>query len=275
MNFVLEHPLVRSLTPFLVVTEANRGGVNSAPFGLTVTPGNVIDPNRMQNEPFCALLQNLDARTFGPEGMPMDRWVFYDCCFMPGAIFGFGRPAAEVPDATRAILGVPDDYVGVVPYSMYIAIPMAEPGSWMGHNLASIAPMLPHEALKGLGTLTKSIAIRSFGVQHFYGATQWDSSALHVHVKFGPLELVTAYTPAHSESKTLTYAFTVTDDALLGAMGAPDVAFDRAPADIWIHPEDTASMVGLQSRIESGDRFVIPFAPRGDGAVPVALRRPE
>ena len=276
--FVLEHPLVRDLTPFIVVTEANRPAIDPAPFGLKVSRAHRFDPNRMENEAFCGLLQNLDGRTFGPEGMPMDRWVFYDCCYMPGAIFGFGRPIESVPASTREILGVPDSYRGLVPYSMYIAIPMAtadldtsrRPGTWMGHNLASIAPKLTDESLKGLGTITKAIALRAFGTKQFFGATQWDTHALHVHSKFGPLELHTAYTPAHSEAKTLTYAFEVTDDTLLAAMGAPGIAFDRPAPEMWIHPEDTAGMIALQDRLEAGERFLIPTAPRADGGVPIA-----
>lgn len=269
-RFVLEHRLVRELTPFVVTTEANKAAVDTAPFGLKIARRNRIDPNRMDSEGFCALLQNLDGRTFGPEGMPMDRWVFYDCCYMPGLIFGFGRPVESVPASTREILGVPASYEGLVPYSMYIAIPMAAPGAWMGHNLASIAPMLTEENLKGLGTITKSIALRAFGVQHFFGATQWDTHALHVHSKFGPLELHTAYTPAHSEAKTLTYAFAVTDDALLGAMGAPGVSFDRPAPELWIHPDHVETMLAVQDRIEAGERFLIPGPPRADGGVPVA-----
>ena len=31
----------------------------------------------------------------------------------------------------------PELYDGLIPYSMFIAIPMLQPGGWMGHNLAS------------------------------------------------------------------------------------------------------------------------------------------
>ena len=143
----------------------------------------------------------------------------------------------------------------------------------MGHNLASIAPKLTEENLKGLGTITKSIALRAFGVRYFFGATQWDTHALHVHAKFGPLELHTAYTPAHSEAKTLTYAFRVTDDTLLAAMGAPGIAFARPEPELWIHSDDTDAIIALQDRIEAGERFVIPSAPRADGSVPVTPMR--
>jgi len=273
--FVHNHPIVRELEPYMVVTDFNRAGRDSSPFGLTVPPKSLIDPTRMDSFDFLTLLQTLDARTFGPEGMPMDRWVFYTCCFMPGAIFGFARKAATLSDHAREVLEVPDNYVGLVPYSMYIAIPMAsDPGDWMGHNLASISPNLPEEKLKGLGTLTKSVALKSFGTRRFYGATQWDSTALYIHTKVGPLDLHTAYTPAHSEAETLTYGYEVTDELLLMAAGAPEHTCVRPEPDMWIDATDVPAMIALQDRIEAGERFVIPDAPRrADGViqVPVAV----
>ena len=272
-------PVLQHLEPFLVGTAMNDRDLDRAPFGLDIPPRNVIDPLRMDNAGFCFLLQNLDGRTFGPEGMPMDRWVFYDCCYMPGAIFGLGRPAAALSDHARAVLDVPRDYRGLVPFSMYIAIPMSADGDWMGHNLASIGPQLPEEDLRGLGTVTKALALRAFRTRRFFGATQWSSSALHIHPKFGPLDLVTAYTPAHSDHHTLTYAFDATDQALLGALRMPGIAFERPAPDLWITAGDEAAMIALQDRIEAGERFVIPGPPVTDvhgKRVPVAsVARPE
>lgn len=272
-NFIQSHRVVQELTPYVVVRNAGRVPLDFSPFGLKVARENRIDPTRMDSEGFLAVLQHLDGRTFGPEGMPMDRWVFYDCCYMPGAIFGFGRPADTMSDNARDVLGVPDDYTGLVPYSMYIAIPMASRGAWMGHNLASIGPMLPDERLQGLGTLTKSVALRCFGTERFFGATQWSSRALWVHVKFGPLAIHTAYTPAHSEAETITYGFQVTDDALLSAAGSHASTIERPEPDLWITAGDADAMKALQTRIEAGEKFVLPSAPVRDETsmrVPVA-----
>ena len=272
-QFIRNHRHVRALHPFVVVTDFNRGRIDMAPFGVSIPESNCIDPTRLDNEEFTSLLQRLDGRTFGPEGMPMDRWVFYDCCFIPGAIFGFARTAGELSEHAREVLEVADDYEGLVPYSMYIGIPMAPAGAWMGHNLASIGPTLPEENLKGLGSLTKAMGLKSFGTVDFYGATQWSSLALYIHVKFGPLDLLTAYTPAHSEAQTLTYGFRCTEQALLSAAGAPGQEFDRPEPDFWIDAADTAAMIALQDRIEAGETFVIPSAPRRDATgirVPVA-----
>jgi hypothetical protein len=264
-EYIRTHRLTTQLQPFLVSTPDNLMHFDQAPFGLKVPQSNIIDPTRMDSEAFLALLQTLDARTFGPEGMPMDRWVFYDCCYMPGAVFGFAKHSDELTDTARALFEVPNDYNGLVPYAMFIAIPMAPEGAWMGHNLASISPQLPEENLKGLGSLTKSVGLKTFRTREFYGATQWSSKALFVHIKFGPLDLYTAYTPAHSDVKTLTYGFEATDEALLAAAGDPNMSFDRPEAQMWIEAGDVDAMIALQDRIEAGERFVIPFRSQVDG----------
>ncbi|MEC8022622.1 MAG: hypothetical protein VX223_01720 [Myxococcota bacterium] len=265
--------ILEQLTPFVVVPAMGHAKLDFSPFGLNVPTRYRIDPLRIDNAPFCHQLQQLDGRTFGPEGMPMDRWVFFDCCYMPGAIFGFGRHVDRISDHAREVLGVPESYEGLVPYSMYIAIPMANSGSWMGHNLASISPLLPEENLKSLGTVTKALGLKCFGTQVFFGATQWASKALWVHQKFGPLDIHTAYTPAHSEVQTLTYGFHASDAELLGAMGHPNFGFKRPEPDLWIRSGDVTAMMELQDRIEAGERFVMPTAPKAEGEhllVPIA-----
>jgi hypothetical protein len=262
------------LVPYLVATPMNLPHLNTAPFGLAIPPEHVIDPLRMASEPFLLLLQTLDAATFGPEGMPMPRWVFYDCSELPGAIFGFARHARDLDPEARRVFGVPAGYDGLVPHSMYIAIPMFEAGSWFGHNLCSIAPVLSHLPLKGLGSVTKAVALEVFGTERLYGATQWDSHALFIHVKFGPLDLMTAYTPAHSEAMTLTYDFLCTEEALRSAAGDPTVTLVRPAPERWIRQDDEAAVLALQREIEAGARFRIPTAPRVDaGALFVPITR--
>ena len=129
--------------------------------------------------------------------------------------------------------------------------------------------------LRGLGSLTKGLALKAFRVQQFWGATQWLSKALYIHVKFGPLDLSTAWTPAHSEPETLTYGFRVTDAALRASMGDPTIDLPRPAPDLWIDGHDQKAMIALQDRIEAGERFVIPDAPRPkpDGGVRVPITR--
>ncbi len=270
--------ILDELVPYVVATPANLPLLDLAPFGLAVDPARIINPLSLRSEVFLDLLHRLDGLTFGPEGMPMPKWVFYDCAEVPGAIFGLGRPAADVWPALRRFMGVPDDYEGLVPLSMYIAIPMHEPGVWFGHNLASLSPVIRREGLadidlRGLGSLTKGLALRCFGVSTFWGATQWQSSALFIHVKFGPLRLATAYTPAHTTAETLTYGFTVSEAKLRASMGDPTVELPRPAAEFWLESTDVEGMRALQRRIEAGERFTITGAPRRDNGLFVPIAR--
>ena len=260
-QYIQGHQTLRGLEPFLVVTPYNRARLDLSPFGVTIEERHLIDPTHSQSERFCDLLLKLDGATFGPEGMPMDKWVFYDICYMPGVVFGFGLPARETPVELLELFGVSASDDILVPLVMYGTIPMTSRDSWMGHNLCSIGSRFPGRKLRGLGTLTKSIALKLVRAERFFGATQWGSVALNVHVKFGPLQLYTAYTPAHSEPHTLTYGFRCDDRALLAAAGHPDYAFERPAPDLWINPQREDEMIDLQDRIESGERFIIPTAP--------------
>ena len=192
----------------------------------------------------------------------MDKWVFYDICYMPGSVFGFGIRASRAPAELRELFNVEQGDDILIPLAMYGAIPMAKPGAWMGHNLCSIGKRISFRDVRGLGTLSKVLGLKSVNAVSFFGATQWSSIALNVHVKFGPLELYTAFTPAHSESHTLTYGFECNDQALLAAAGHPEYAFERSSPELWIRPGDEEAMIDLQDRLEAGERFCIPTAPR-------------
>ncbi len=278
LPFTVRNPsLLSELQPYVVASPGNIPLLDLAPFG--VDDATVVDPTRLASAAFLDLLHRLDGLTFGPEGMPMPKWVFYDCAEMPGAIYGLARPAATLWPEARALFQVPPGYDGLVPVSMYIAIPMQSRGVWFGHNLASAAPALRAAGLasvdlRGLGSLTKGLALRAFRTETFWGATQWLSKALFIHVKFGPLRLATAWTPAHSEVETLTYGFDVTEAKLRASMGDPDVSLTRPPVDFWLDGHDVAAMQALQDRIEAGERFVIPSAPKhADGQVAVPITR--
>ncbi len=254
--------MLAAMVPYLVVTPNHLDFLDRRPFGIEIPDEGIVDPTKMASERFLLLLQTLDQLTFGPEGMPMPRWVFYDCAELPGAIFGFARRAETLPRAVGDALGLEPGETGLVPFSMYAAIPVRPPGVWFGHNLASLNPTFPVLHLKGLASITKALALRVFRCQVQLGATQWDSDALHIHTRFGPLDLVTAWTPAHSEAETLTYRFDVTDDKLRHAYGDPSVSLVYPEPDFEVNADDRQAMQDLQSRIESGERFVVSGPPR-------------
>ncbi len=263
MKVVVSNPrLLADLEPYIVVTPWNRPHFDLAPFGLSIKDEHVFNPMKLSSERFLLLLQEMDRLTFGPEGMPMPRWVFYNCSELPGGIMGFGRRAGEMTESERAALGIADDYDGLVPYSMFIAIPMLPAGDWMGHNLCSMNSVLPDSGLKSLGSVTKAFGLYTYRTRVLYGATQWHSKALHIHVKFGPLDLVTAYTPAHSEPMTLTYRVAITLNGLLNACGDPSASIDRPEPTLLLDADDADTVRSLQDEIEQGARYQIVDRPR-------------
>jgi len=265
--------IIREMTPFLVATPNHRELLDRCPLGLQIPDENIIDPTSVASERFLLLLQTLDRLTFGPEGMPMPRWVFYDCAEIPGAIFGFAKRPRDLAPAVRDALGLVPDEAGLVPFSMYIAIPIRPPDIWFGHNLASLNPTFPALGLRGLASITKALGLVAFRSTQQIGATQWDSDALHIHTRFGPLDLLTAWTPAHLEAATLTYRLHVTDPAVRHALGDPRVSLPYPDPDFEIDAGSFGEMEALQERIEAGERFVVAGPPRRHGRtrrVPIA-----
>jgi len=253
--------LLARLRPFVVAIAEHREAFDCAAFGLPIAVANRIDPLCAASAPFLELLRRLDAATFGPEGMPMPRWVFFDGAELPGGIVGFGAPVSELAPSTLTLLRVEPDFDGLVPLSMFIAIPTHEPSIWMAHNLASMAPQVPHEGLDGLGGLTKAYGLAVYRARRQIGATQWNSSALSIHVRLGPLELLSAWTPAHSEPWTLTYGVDLSDARLLNLARDPAGVVDTPEVDLWVDSQDHALQRDLQGRIERGERFQIVGKP--------------
>lgn len=264
----LTNPQLLRLRPYVVATPDNRDAFDLKPFDLVVEESNLIDPLRMSAAPFLELLKRVDEVTFGPEGMPMPRWVFFDGAELPGGIVGFGAPEDTLDPATKAVLDVPSDYRGLVPLSMFIAIPTFETGVWMAHNLCSMAGRVRQSNLRGLGSLTKAVGLKVFRASAQVGATQWDSPALKIHTRLGPLALLTAWTPAHSEPWTLTYRVELSDARLRHLARDADGRIPEPYIDGWMQSDDHDEMRRLQAEIEQGAAVSVAAGPETvDGGV--------
>jgi hypothetical protein len=258
----LKNPqLLDGLELFVVAPEENRACFDLSPFGVPVGAEAVFDPLRDEASPFMDRLVSLDRSTFGLGEMPMPRFLFFDASALPSAIIGFAKRARALSPTTRELLWISRDDDGLVPLSMYIAIPMIEPGAFLGHNLASLAERIPDENLAGLGRVTKAVALKMLRATTQVGMTQWDSRALHVHTRMGPLDLLTTWTPAHAEPASMTYRAHLDDAALLHLAGDPAGQVERPEAELWIDSDDHAAMQALQGRIEGGERFRVVGAP--------------
>lgn len=264
--------LSQGLVPYVVGTPRNLPFFDLQPLGWPIKK--LFNPLHTDSARFLERLGRLDVATFGPEGMPMPRWVFFDGAELPGGVVGLACPVDQLSEAGRTLFALPKDAQGFVPLSMFIAIPSHQPGTWMGHNLASASPQLPELGLQGLASLTKALGLAVFRTEHQIGVTQWNSLALAVHTRLGPLQLRTAWTPAHSEPWSLTYRAEITQAALRNLAREPGHALKRPEPDFFVDSEDHAAMQDLQRQIEGGARFVIPHKPRVLGPehlqVPVA-----
>lgn len=268
--------LLNRLEPFVVAPWWRFDALNLKPLGIEIRPEARFNILGTRAARFLARLVRLDRLTFGPEGMPMPEWLFVDGSALPGVITGLGIRADEIPLPARKRLGIDASPSELIPLAMYIAVPTRPPSVWYGHNLASLNRQLPDLRLSGLATLTKALGLCVMRCRTQLGATQWTSAALHVHTRFGPLELLTAWTPAHANPATLTYRLRLTPEIINAvAHGQATVTDDYERT--WLHPSDEEAMQHLELMIEQKQQFAIVGPPDAAGRVPVARfnHRPE
>lgn len=263
--------IIEQTFPYLLTFPGNVSAFNLAPWDIEIPQENIYSCIDSKRATFFQHLQTLDQLSFGPVGMPMERWVFFDCGEMPGAVFGFALKSTEVPQEVLDMYRAEPVEGELIPISMYIAIPMAEKGSWFGHNLSSVGKLLKdHYDFEGLGIFTKAMALKVYNIRKLYGATQWNSSSLNIHLQLADMELWSAYTPAHSFAQTMTYLSHYNDEVLQRALnGTPRIASHH---DFLIESEDEAKMIGLQAAIEKGERYKIngrPIKKEGKSYLPI------
>jgi hypothetical protein len=267
-------PLVRAARPYLLATDLVMDALDHAPFGVRIPEAHRLNPQHQRNADFLHLIKRLDELTFGPVGMPMPKWVFYDCAVMPGAVFGLARPAQELDRWVRDAMGVPADYEGPVPLSLFIAIPLLDEGAWLLYTLCDVNSIAPGAAPAGLSELTLVLGLKCFGVRHLLGTTQWRSPKLQVVSTLGPLEVVTALTPAHSYERTLTFRTRINDENLAAVLAESTFHPATPLATHVLDLDNEALLAKVQADVERGVRWLIVGPPRRVGAyTQISMRR--
>ncbi|MDP7321054.1 MAG: hypothetical protein QF441_10620 [Bacteriovoracaceae bacterium] len=193
--------LFSKLVPYYVCSHELATRVNKKLLDQFFKETYYFNPLLLESRDFIEKIYHMDEITFGSQQLGMDRWVFFDCSVMPGFVFGLMINSSELDDSDRETLGIEKNEF--FPLSMYIAIPCAG-GGWFGHNLSSLNGKLNYD-LSGLGFLTKTLALKFFGIEKHLGATQWDSDSVFLHLKISKLKLMSAYTPIHSIAETFSY----------------------------------------------------------------------
>ncbi len=247
------------IRPYVFVRSENRidspGSLHNLDWFENKVPV-FINPMEMKQVHFGNRILKLENQAFGPSEMTMPRWVFFDCAVTPGFVAGFAIKTKTMGPEIHKIINL-EDHHEWTPLSLFIIIPtMSRKGEWVAHNLCSINSLLPkNRRYYGLGFLSKAFGLWYANVNICCGFTQWDSTAIKLHVYYGPFQILTAYTPLHSYAQTLTYRAKVDSEMW------PHF-FSKKPLEHFDHefknsgqsvnPREDKSLKELQLALEAG-----------------------
>ncbi len=224
----------------------------------------IKNPLRMDEVDFADQIIRLEGKAFAASGMPMPRWVFYDCAIMPGFVAGY---AIRRTSATQEMLDLlsPQDDSDWVPLSLFIMIPTLAHQEWVAHNLCSVNSLLPNDQkLYGLGFLSKAFGLWYANIKQLCGMTQWGSPAIKLHSHYGVFEVLTAYTPVHTYANTLTYRVIADVEEwrrFFNPGENPSFSKLYEDAGFEVNPVDELSLQEFQRKIElGGARFFLDSA---------------
>lgn len=250
--------ILRKVQPYILGNPKVIHNYQLDVFNKSFNSNEIMDCLDTKNLDFFNLIHKLDTITFGDQGMGMDKWVFFDCAAMPAGIIGFALKREDTPELLVKAFDLDDDYEGLVPISMYMAIPTSDRGRWFGHNLSSLKRFLGDE-YRGLGILTKAFACKVFGIDYCYGATQWGSPALEIHTQLSPMKLRASYLPAHTHPNSLCYLSVYDDKNLEIALNGEKRVADKH--DFLLAAHDLEKQHSLQTEIEKGAAYHIVGRP--------------
>lgn len=248
--------ILETCDPYLVTYPGNLEALELSPFGHALPQENIFDPTTLRSRTVIDSLHHLDAFSFGGQDMLMPRWVLFDCGEFPGIVYGFGRRAKDLELPVRAAYQVTDPKHddAFIPLSMWVALRCAEPGAWFGHNLSSANLVAVRDPLPGLATITKAFAVRLTKATRQYGATQWTSKSLNIHLSLGDMRLLSAYTPAHTHPETFAYRIDVDAQRLVAPL-RPGWSRPTSGGSQHLDAGDTSAIQKLHGAIEAGEAW--------------------
>ena len=264
----------QDLVPFLIVTDRNRAVVDTSRLPETGEPLYVVNPQCVENAEFVALVQKLDDLSFSPMGLEMPGWVFYDCGVMPGIVFGYGVRAEKIRPWIRRSLGVSQDYDGLVPLTLFIAIAMLPSRSWLVNTLTGLDDVAPGATVEGIVTRTLAGGLFLLPIDDLYGTVQWRSRSLPRYTALGPLDVLTAWTPAHDILSTLTFKVKVGPNAAAMLWHGGEGVNPQTPAPNRVVDVDSMDdLQRVQSWVEEGASVQLVAPPDVVGRYTLGLLR--
>ena len=213
-----------------------------------------FDPRRVDSAGFIGLLHRFDEIVYARSGLSLPPWAFYDCAAIPGLVCGFAADAADVDPRVRDALAAGSE--PLIPLSLFIAIPHLDRDVWLVYSIADISEVMPDAAPSDSRVRTLRDGIDRLGASRVIASTQWRSSNLDVFAELGPLELLAAWLPAHTDPATAVFRFASTPGA-------------EATASRWLDPTDDAALAAIHAEIETSARIVV----AGPATVDEGVRR--
>jgi len=238
-----------SLEPWVVATPRLVHRLAARPLGFRRDELRWFDPMRLSSTAFLDRLERLDELTFGPHGLRMPRWAFYDCVELPGALFGYAGSTRRFPEHVRGAL--PDDGE-LWPLSMCMATPMVRPDEWLVFSISSLLELEPGTDSVRLGVETLALTLAALGPKRAFGTMQWSSPSLAAHAHFAPLAVRATWVPAHTHAGTCVFAFEPDAGRIEHALHAP---LSTAGEGVVVDPEDQLALTAMQGRIEAGEKL--------------------
>ena len=256
---------LRRMQPYVIgLPEITGDLLRSSPFEEVLE----FDPLDASDGRFFRLVSAGNSLAFGPLAMPL--WVQLDCCALPGALFGFAVPRADLPTGLwerlrgryRELFGFEiqhpvEEHVGWVPISEYCAIPSPDGATVVGVSLYTLIPGY------GLGLRSKAFGLACLKAVRQVGVTQYDNPAIRVHASLGSLEIRAAQAVNHPQpERSFVYELAVPPPETLArlARSAPSAFPEPPPAAEWV-PIDDRTGQRIQQLIE--ERLSVRILPPG------------
>jgi hypothetical protein len=122
--------------------------------------------------------------------------------------------------------------------------------------------ILPKEwQFYGIGFISKAFGLWYANVNSCCGMTQWTSPSVRLHSNYGDFEILTAYTPVHSYSRTVTYRLIVDVDTWPGFFTKaerPGFSERYVSTGFEVDPTSDQSLIAFQRRLEKKeDRYFL------------------
>lgn len=256
---------LRRLQPYVIgLPEITEDLLRSSPFDDVLQ----FDPLDESDRRFFRLVAAGNSLAFGPLAMPL--WVQLDCCSLPGALFGFAVPRADLPAGVwenlrgryREMFGFElqhpiEEHVGWVPVSEYCAIASPDGATVVGVSLYTLLRG------RGLGLRSKAFALACLKAVRQVGVTQYDNPSIRTHASLAPLEIRAARAVNHTHpERSFVYEIAVPPPETLKRLAhAPPGPFPETPPAAEHVPIDDRTAFRVEELIR--ERLSVRILPPG------------